>query len=153
MPAGTGHLLTSEAAQISSKFNANSLDTATPVARTRLIGSQSSPASVAAVVSLGSCVDAQPRRLETRPRRLARAHEIKPAESSQRQLLQHFRDAIDSVGHMVAIFDIEDRMIAYNRNYREGYRVGDRDLPPHVRLEGRTYRECMELRAKYKLHR
>jgi signal transduction histidine kinase len=85
--------------------------------------------------------------------RLVLAYEIKPEERSQRQLLQYFRDAIDSVGHMVAIFDVEDRMIAYNRNYREGYRVGDRDLPPHVRLEGKTYRECMELRAKYKLHR
>ena len=86
-------------------------------------------------------------------RRLVLAREIKTEERSQRQLLQYFRDAIDSVGHMVAIFDADDRMIAYNRNYREGYRVGDRDLPAEVRLEGKTYRECMELRAKYKLHR
>jgi signal transduction histidine kinase len=86
-------------------------------------------------------------------RRLVLAREVKAEERSERKLLQYFRDAIDSVGHMVAIFDVEDRMIAYNRNYREGYRVGDRDLPPHVRLEGKTYRECMELRAKYKLHR
>ncbi len=86
-------------------------------------------------------------------RRLLIAREIRPEERSQRQMLQYFRDAIDSVGHLVAIFDADDRMIAYNRNYREGYRVGSRDLPPHVRLEGKTYRECMELRAKYKLHR
>ncbi len=85
--------------------------------------------------------------------RLVLAHEIKPEERSQRQLLQYFRDAIDRVGHMVEIFDVDDRIIAYTRNYREGYRVSDRDLPPHVRLEGKTYRECMELRAKYKLHR
>ena len=86
-------------------------------------------------------------------RRLVLAREIRTEERSQRRLLQYFRDAIDSVGHMVAIFDADDRMIAHNRNYREGYRVGDRDLPPEVRLEGKTYRECMELRVKYKLHR
>jgi signal transduction histidine kinase len=85
--------------------------------------------------------------------RLILAREVRPEERSQRQLLQYFRDVIDSVGPLVAIFDADDRMIAYNRNYREGYRVGDRDLPPHVRLEGKTYRECMELRAKYQLHR
>lgn len=86
-------------------------------------------------------------------RRLVLAREVKAQDRSQRQLLQYFRDAIDSVGHLVAIFDANDRMIAHNRNYREGYRVGDRDLPPDVTLEGKTYRECMELRAKYKLHR
>jgi signal transduction histidine kinase len=86
-------------------------------------------------------------------RRLVFAREIRTQERSQRKLLQYFRDAIDSVGHMVAIFDADDRMIAHNRNYREGYRVGDRDLPPEVSLEGKTYRECMELRVKYKLHR
>jgi signal transduction histidine kinase len=85
--------------------------------------------------------------------RLVIVREIRTEERAQRKLLQYFRDAIDSVGHMVAIFDADDRMIAHNRNYREGYRVGDRDLPPHIRLEGKTYRECMELRAKYKLHR
>src|SRR5580704_4512698 len=83
-------------------------------------------------------------------RRLILAREVRPEERSQRQLLQYFRDVIDSVGPLVAIFDADDRMIAYNRNYREGYRVGDRDLPAEVRLEGKTYRECMELRAKYK---
>jgi signal transduction histidine kinase len=96
-------------------------------------------------LSLGAVLEAE--------HRLVLAREIIMEERSQRQLLQYFRDAIDSVGHMVAIFDADDRMIAYNRNYREGYRVGDRDLPPEVRLEGKTYRECMELRAKYKLHR
>ncbi len=86
-------------------------------------------------------------------RRLVLARGISAQERSQHQLLKHFRDAIDSVGHMVAILDDDDRMIAYNRNYREGYRVGDRDLPPDIDLVGRTYRECMELRAQYKLHR
>ena len=86
-------------------------------------------------------------------RRIVIARKIRPEEQSQRQLLEYFRDAIDSVGHMVAIFDAEDRMIAHNRNYREGYRVGDRDLPPEIDLVGKTYRECMELRAQYKLHR
>jgi signal transduction histidine kinase len=86
-------------------------------------------------------------------RRIVLARGISAQERSQRQLLRYFRDAIDSVGHMVAILDSDDRMIAYNRNYREGYRVGDRDLPPDVDLVGKTYRECMELRAKYKLHR
>jgi len=85
--------------------------------------------------------------------RLVLAREVRPEERSRRQLLQYFRDAIDSVGHLVAIFDADDRMIAHNRNYREGYRVGDRDLPPDVDLVGKTYRECMELRAKYRLHR
>jgi signal transduction histidine kinase/PAS domain-containing protein len=85
--------------------------------------------------------------------RLVLARPVRAEERSQRQLLQYFRDAIDSVGHMVAILDADDRMIAHNRNYREGYRVGDRDLPADVDLVGRTYRECMELRAKYKLHR
>ena len=74
-------------------------------------------------------------------------------EHAQRQLLEYLRNAIDSVGSMVAILDAEDRIIAYNREYREGYRVNDRDLPPEVDLVGRTYRECMELRATYKLHR
>ncbi len=82
---------------------------------------------------------------------LARALPVE--EHTPRQLLEYFRDAIDSVGSMVAILDADDRMIAYNREYREGYRVNDRDLPPEVDLVGRTYRECMELRAKYKLHR
>lgn len=86
-------------------------------------------------------------------RRIVVARKVRPEERSQRQLLQYFRDAIDSVGHMVAIFDAEDRMIAHNRNYREGYRVGERDLPPEIDLVGKTYRECMELRAQYKLHR
>ena len=85
--------------------------------------------------------------------RVVLAHTLETEERSQRQLLQYFRDAIDSVGSMVAILDADDRMIAYNREYREGYRVNDRDLPPEVDLVGRTYRECMELRAKYKLHR
>lgn len=81
------------------------------------------------------------------------AREVKPPADSQKRLLQYFRDAIDSVGHQVAIWDSQDRMIACNRHYREGYRVDDRDLPPGIKLEGKTYRECMELRAKYKLHR
>jgi signal transduction histidine kinase len=86
-------------------------------------------------------------------RRVVLACAVSAEERSERQLLQYFRDAIDSVGHMVAILDAEDRMIAHNRNYREGYRVGDRDLPADVSLVGKTYRECMELRARYKLHR
>ncbi len=85
--------------------------------------------------------------------RIILARAVSAEERAQRQLLQYFRDAIDSVGHMVAILDADDRMIAYNRNYREGYRIGERDLPPEVDLVGKTYRECMELRAKYKLHR
>ena len=100
---------------------------------------------VTLVLSIGTMSDDRHRVV------LARA--VSSEECSQRQLLQYFRDAIDSVGHMVAILDADDRMIAHNRNYREGYRVGDRDLPPDVSLVGKTYRECMELRAKYKLHR
>src|SRR5579859_159369 len=86
-------------------------------------------------------------------RRLVLARVVSAEQHSQQKLLKHFRDAIDSVGHMVAIFDSDDRMIAHNRNYREGYRVGDRDLPSEIDLVGKTYRECMELRAKYQLHR
>ena len=85
--------------------------------------------------------------------RVVLARALRVEEHSEQQLLEYFRDAIDTVGSMVAILDADDRMIAYNREYREGYRVNDRDLPPEVDLVGRTYRECMELRAKYKLHR
>jgi nitrogen-specific signal transduction histidine kinase len=86
-------------------------------------------------------------------RRIVLARGVTSGERARQQQLAYFRDAIDSVGQMIAILDSDDRMIAYNRTYREGYRVGDRDLPANVELVGKTYRECMELRARYRLHR
>ena len=70
-----------------------------------------------------------------------------------RQKLAWFREAIDKVGHSVVIFDAQDRLVLCNRFYREGYRAGDRVLPPEIPLEGKTYRALMELRVQYKLHK
>lgn len=67
--------------------------------------------------------------------------------------LAWFREAIDRVGHSVVIFDAQDRLILCNRFYRDGYRNGSRVLPPEIPLEGKTYRELMELRVRYKLHK
>jgi len=75
------------------------------------------------------------------------------AEAAQREYLQHLREGIDGIGQTFAVFDQNDRLVACNSVYRESYRSGDRVLPPHIQLEGKTYRECMELRVKYRLHR
>ena len=69
------------------------------------------------------------------------------------QKLTWFREAMDKVGHHVVIFDKRGRLVLCNKIYRDGYRVGDRDLPADVVLEGKTYRELMELRVRYKLHK
>jgi signal transduction histidine kinase len=71
----------------------------------------------------------------------------------QRQQLAWFRQAIDEVGHSVVIFDQEGRLVTCNKFYRDGYRAGDRTLPADIRLEGKTFRELMELRVRYKLHK
>ena len=70
-----------------------------------------------------------------------------------RQKLAWFREAIDKVHHSVVIFDQQDRLVLCNKFYRDGYRSGDRVLPPEIMLEGKTYRELMELRVHYKLHK
>ena len=70
-----------------------------------------------------------------------------------RQKLAWFREAIDKVHHSVVIFDQQDRLVLCNKFYRDGYRSGDRVLPPEITLEGKTYRELMELRVHYKLHK
>jgi signal transduction histidine kinase len=70
-----------------------------------------------------------------------------------RQKLTWFREAIDKVGHSVVIFDKQGRLVLCNKFYRDGYRSGDRVLPPEIPLEGKTYRELMELRVRYKLHK
>ena len=69
------------------------------------------------------------------------------------QKLSWFREAIDKVGHSVVIFDRQDRLVLCNKFYRDGYRAGDNVLPPEIALEGKTYREMMELRVRYKLHK
>ena len=81
------------------------------------------------------------------PRRLKR--EVREL----RQKLAWFREAIDTVGHSVVIFDRQDRLVLYNKYYRDGYRSGNRTLPADIMLEGKTYRELMELRVRYKLHK
>ncbi len=81
------------------------------------------------------------------PRRLQR--EVREL----RQKLTWFREAIDTVGHSVVIFDRQGRLVLYNKYYRDGYRAGDRTLPADIVLEGKTYRELMELRVRYKLHK
>jgi len=68
-------------------------------------------------------------------------------------LLGYFREALDTLLHYVAIFDREDRLIACNKYYRDTFSSGDRHLPADIELEGKTYRELMELRVRYKLHR
>jgi len=76
------------------------------------------------------------------------------AEAAElRQKLAWFREAIDKVGHSVVIFDAQGRLALCNRFYRDGYRSGDRELPPEIALEGKTYRELMELRVRYRLHK
>ncbi|HUN39280.1 MAG TPA: ATP-binding protein [Acetobacteraceae bacterium] len=70
-----------------------------------------------------------------------------------RQKLAWFREAIDKVGHSVVVFDAKDRLVLCNKFYRAGYRAGDRVLPPEIALEGKTYRELMELRVQHKLHK
>jgi signal transduction histidine kinase len=70
-----------------------------------------------------------------------------------RQKLAWFREAIDKVGHAVVVFDQQGRLVLCNKFYRDGYRSGDRVLPADIALEGKTYRELMELRVRYKLHR
>lgn len=82
-----------------------------------------------------------------------RAAELEAETIDLRQKLAWFREAIDKVGHSVVIFDAQDRLVLCNKFYREGYRAGDRVLPSDISLEGRTYRELMELRAQYKLHK
>ena len=81
----------------------------------------------------------------------APAREV-PAQDLQQQL-NWFREAIDKVGHSIVIFDKDGRVVVYNRFYRDGYRSGDRVLPADIELEGKTYRELMELRVRYKLHK
>jgi len=70
-----------------------------------------------------------------------------------RQKLAWFREAVDKVGHSVVVFDAQDRLVLCNKFYRDGYRSGDRVLPPDIALEGKTYRELMELRVRYRLHK
>ncbi|MGA8400615.1 MAG: histidine kinase dimerization/phospho-acceptor domain-containing protein, partial [Stellaceae bacterium] len=70
-----------------------------------------------------------------------------------RQKLAWFREAIDTVGHSVVIFDRQGRLVLYNKYYPDGYRAGERTLPADIVLEGKTYRELMELRVRYKLHK
>jgi signal transduction histidine kinase len=69
------------------------------------------------------------------------------------QKLTWFREAIDKVGHSVVIFDAQGRLVLCNKFYRDGYRSGDRVLPADIALEGKTYRELMELRVRYRLHK
>ncbi len=69
------------------------------------------------------------------------------------QKLSWFREAIDKVHHSVVIFDQQDRLVLCNKFYRDGYRSGDRVLPPDIVLEGKTYRELMELRVSYGFHK
>ena len=88
--------------------------------------------------------------------RLSRAETAQRAAETAgelRQKLAWFREAIDKVGHSVVIFDRQDRLVLCNKFYRDGYRSGDRVLPPEIPLEGKTYRELMELRVLYKLHK
>jgi signal transduction histidine kinase len=66
--------------------------------------------------------------------------------------LQRFRDAIDTTGFMVSIWDDDDRLVLRNAAYRASFRFGDRDLPADIVLEGKTHREVMELRVRYGLH-
>ncbi|HTW69319.1 MAG TPA: PAS-domain containing protein, partial [Acetobacteraceae bacterium] len=82
-----------------------------------------------------------------------RAADVEAEAAALRQKLAWFREAIDKVGHSVVIFDAQDRLVLCNRFYREGYRAGDRVLPRDIPLEGKTYRELMELRVQYKLHK
>jgi len=74
------------------------------------------------------------------------------ARDDERRLLARFREALDSVMHYVAIFDADGRLVACNKYYRDTFSVGDNRLPPEVQLEGKTYRELMELRVRYKSH-
>jgi len=83
----------------------------------------------------------------------AAAETLQAEVAELRQKLAWFREAIDKVRHSVVIFDAQGRLAMYNKFYRDGYRNGDRVLPPEIRLEGRTYRELMELRVRYKLHK
>lgn len=76
----------------------------------------------------------------------------KAVGEDERSLLALFREALDGVMHYVAIFDSEDRLIACNKYYKDTFSVGDQRLPPEIKLEGKTYRELMELRVRYKSH-
>jgi signal transduction histidine kinase/PAS domain-containing protein len=77
----------------------------------------------------------------------------KALAEEQRVLLGWFREAIDRVGHAVVVFDKDGRLLVCNKYYRETFSAGDRILPAHIQLEGRTYRELMQLRVHYKLHK
>jgi signal transduction histidine kinase len=82
-----------------------------------------------------------------------RTRELERQVEELQQKLTWFREAIDKVGHSVVIFDQQDRLVLYNKFYRDGYRFGDRVLPAEIVMEGRTYRELMELRVRYQLHK
>jgi signal transduction histidine kinase len=90
-------------------------------------------------------------RAARRPANRATQPQRQVAELQQK--LAWFREAIDTVRHSVVIFDEQGRLVLYNKFYRDGYRSGDRVLPAEVVLEGKTYRELMELRVRYKLHK
>ncbi|HEY1930718.1 MAG TPA: ATP-binding protein [Acetobacteraceae bacterium] len=91
------------------------------------------------------------RLLRLLPARDADALQGEVAELQQK--LAWFREAIDKVGHSVVIFDQQGRLVLCNKFYRDGYRSGDRVLPADIALEGKTYRELMELRVRYRLHK
>jgi signal transduction histidine kinase len=96
-------------------------------------------------------VHAGHRLLRLLPAREADALQRDVAELQQK--LAWFREAIDKVGHSVVIFDEQGRLVLCNKFYRDGYRSGDRVLPADIALEGKTYRELMELRVRYRLHK
>jgi hypothetical protein len=78
----------------------------------------------------------------------SRVRDLRRQVDELQQKLTWFREAIDKVHHSVVIFDQQDRLVLCNKFYRDGYRSGDRVLPPEIALEGKTYRELMELRVR-----